>query len=331
MQMKRRGLKKICAGLILLGTIFAGGSFSTLTAQDTKDFEFNVIPTLKFEMLQLGEGNYLFSPSGSLQLMWTKNEESDSTAPEKITGKVSYSQDIFSKGIEGYDEKQFHGLGLFGKVVCGKNSFLLKLDGRGANPFESYKNFEGLLMYGRQLVKTDTLTLTLGGGLAATDTGIKIKGANIFVVPMPMVYFNYSGEIIATEFEFIGLPSLRFTLLPHKMFRINGNCSLAGFDLPTDLRFDCALSCYPLKEGPMKDYLSFSAGISNNVSKFRIDADNSLKHQYYCAYGEINVTAISIRAGYAFGGKQILSADGEKSKRDYKGGFYAAIQGMYKF
>ena len=94
-------------------------------------------------------------------------------------------------------------------------------------------------MYGRQLVKTDTLTLTLGGGLAATDTGIKIKGANIFVVPMPMVYFNYSGEI--------------------------------------------------------------------------------------------NATAISIRAGYAFGGKEILSADGEKSKRDYKGGFYAAIQGMYKF
>ncbi|MBO7638093.1 MAG: hypothetical protein J6S91_03865 [Treponema sp.] len=329
--MKRHIMKNLCAGLILLGNIFAGGSLSILTAEDAKDYDFDLIPTIKSEMLQLGEENYLLSPSGSLQLMWTKSEESDSKAPDKITGKVSYSEDIFTKGIEGYDEKLFHGLGLFGKVVCGKNSFLLKVDGRGANPFGSYKNFEGLLMYGRQLVKTDSINLTLGGGLAATDTGINIKGVNLFVVPMPMVYFNYSGEILEAEFEFIGLPSLRFTLLPQNMFRLIGNCSLAGFDLPTDLRFDCAISCFPLKEGPMKDYLSISAGISNNVNKFRIDTDNSLKHQYYCAYGEINATAISIRAGYAFSGKEILSANGEKTKRDYEGGFYASIQGMYKF
>ncbi|MBP5452632.1 MAG: hypothetical protein J6Y16_10395, partial [Treponema sp.] len=159
--MKRHIMKNLCAGLILLGNIFAGGSLSILTAEDAKDYDFDLIPTIKFEMLQLGEENYLLSPSGSLQLMWTKSEESDSKAPDKITGKVSYSEDIFTKGIEGYDEKLFHGLGLFGKVVCGKNSFLLKVDGRGANPFGSYKNFEGLLMYGRQLVKTDSINLTL--------------------------------------------------------------------------------------------------------------------------------------------------------------------------
>ena len=56
-----------------------------------------------------------------------------------------------------------------------------------------------------------------------------------------------------------------------------------------------------------------------------------MKFQYYCAYGEVSITALTIRGGYAFGGNQVLRSNGDKFSTDYDGGFYATISGMYKF
>ncbi len=331
--MKRFNLKKGFLALIMTAGFVFGTNAQHSDAQDSgnEDIKFHVVPVAGFKMLHIDGDNYLFSPSGSLQFMLEKGEGSSANMPDLITTRISYAQDIFSEGIEGYDEKNFHKLGLFGKVVSGKNSFLLKIDGRGANPFESYKNFEGLLMYGRKFIDTDSMSLVFGGGLAATDTGIKNKDVDIFVVPLPMLYFSYSGNYFTTEFEWIGLPDARFVLFPQNMFRIKGEASLAGFDLPADINFDTALCCYPIKEGPFKDYFSISAGISHNVDKFRIDIDNSVKYNYFCAYGEISATAIGVRAGYAFAGQKMISSNGVRTKEDYDGGFYLSIQGMYKF
>lgn len=327
-KMKTFNMKKGCLALLM-----TAGLALALNAQDSvnDDIKFHVVPVAEFRMLQIEGDNYLFSPSGSLQFMMEKAEDSTSNMPDLITGRMSYSQDIFSRGIEGYDERNFHKIGLFGKVVSGRNSFLLKIDSRGANPFESYRNFEGLLMYGRKLVDTDSISLVLGGGLAATDTGIKIKDFDVFVVPLPMLYFTYSGEWFTAEFEWIGLPDARFVLFPKSMFRIKGEASFAGFDLPVDINFDTALCCYPIKEGPFKDYFSISAGISHNVDKFRIDMDNSAKYNYFSAYGEVSATAIGVRAGYAFAGERMISSAGVRTKGDYDGGFYLLIHGMYKF
>ena len=293
--------------------------------------EFNVIPMVDFGALQLKENNYLFSPSGTLMLKYQKGEEDSSKSPDLIAGSVSYGQNIISKGIEGYEEKQFHSMGAFGKLGFGKNTFLLKVTGSGAHPFDSYKNFEGLAFYSRDLIKNDTTTLVVGGGLAATDTGIVIGGIDIFVVPLPMVYFAYKNHIINTEMEWTGLPMINLMLFPENMFRIRTSAALAGFDLPTDLQWDCALCCYPVRSEPFNDLVSISAGLASNVKKLRINTENSLKYQYYCAYGEVSITALTIRGGYAFGGKQVLRTKDGKFSSDYDGGFYATISGMYKF
>ena len=317
--MKIKNSKKMFTAAFLMCS-----AFFVMNAQEEKEFTINVIPVVEFSMLQIEDSNFIYSPSATLQFVRTKNENSNSRGPDKIAGYASYAQDIIEK-------MQFHSMGAFGKVVTEKNSFLGKIDIRGAKPFESYKNLEGVLMYGRELVKNDSVTFTVGGGIAATNTGIKIGEIDLFVIPMPMLYFAYSGKIISSEIEWIGLPSVRFVLLPEKMFRLQGSCSLAGLDLPSDLRFDCALCCYPVANGFLKDLFYISAGISNNINKFRIDLKNSIKYQYYCAYGEISITALTIRAGYAFGGKQTFTVNEEKYSSKYNGGIFAAIQGMYKF
>lgn len=307
--MKRSKLRKGCLAL----AVIAGLAFN-LNAEGKKDTKLSVVPDLKFSMLKLKDDNFLYSPFGSLQFMLEKEEGSTSNQPDLITTKFSYGQDIFSKGMPGYDENNFHKLGFFEKVVYGKNSFLLKIDTRGANPFESYKNTEGLLMYARKFIDTESTTLVFGGGLAATDTGIRLGGVDIFLVPLPMLYFTHKNQIFSTEIEWIALPNVKFVLLPEKQFRIKADAAFAGFKLPVDIMFNTGLAWYPIKEGELKEYFYISAGLSHNVEKFRIDQDTSAKYHYLCAYGEINATAIGVRAGYAF---------------NY--GFFLLISGMYKF
>ena len=280
--------------------------------------EFNIIPQLDFGMLQLEEDNFIYSPAGDFGFKYTKDEDSTSGGPDVIAGSLSYGQDIFSKEISGYEEKNFHKLGAFGKVVTGKNTFLLKVDGRGAKPYESYKNFEGLLFYARKIIDNDTTSLDIGGGLVATDTGIVIGGLDIFVVPIPMIHFSYKNQIIDAEMEWIGMPDALITLFPKNMFQIHSTCALVGFDLPTDIMGDLALYCYPFRDGILKDIASIALGTSHEVKKFRINTEKSLKYDYFTAYGQLSITALTVRGVYSFGGK------------NYDGGFFATVQAMYK-
>lgn len=317
--MLKRSLRKLTLALI-----FSAGFLFNLNA------EFNIIPVVDFGLLQLEEDSFIYSPAGNFQFKYEKDEADTSSHPDVIAGSFSYGQDIFSKKIAG-GERFFHKLGLFGKTVYGKNTFLLKLDGRGAKPFESYKNFEGLLFYARKLIENDSMQLDIGGGLAATDTGVKIGNLDIFIVPLPMIHFSYRNQFLDTEMEWIGLPDLFITLFPEKMFQLKASCALAGFDLPKDFQFDCALCCFPFRQGFLKELASISAGLSHEVKKFRINTEDSLKYDYFTVYGQLSITALTIRAGYDFGGNQTFRTKDEKITRVYKGGLYASLQAMYKF
>lgn len=318
--MRKTALKKALIMFSLAGIVLCN-----LTA------EFNVIPQLDFGILQLEEDSYIYSPAGSLGFKYTKNEDSVFDGPDVIAGSLSYGQDIFSKEISAYEEKNFHKLGAFGKVVTGKNTFLLKVDGRGAHPFESYKNFEGLLFYARKIIDTDSAQLDIGGGLAATDTGIVLGGLDIFLVPLPMIHFSYKNQIIDAEMEWIGMPDAIITLFPQSIFRIHGTFALAGFDLPTDVMGDLALCCYPFRDGFLKDIASVLIGASHEVKKFRINMENSLKYDYFTAYGQLSITALTVRGGYAFNGRKAFRTKEEKTSSDYDGGFFLTLQAIYKF
>lgn len=304
-----------------------------LSAQEKsqKEYKFNVIPQIDFGMFQLENDTLLYSPSGTLMFKYQKEEEAEINGPDVIACSFSYGQDIFSKYDSEINEKQFHKLGLFGKVVSAKNTFLLKIDDRGAKPFESYKNFEGLFFYSRKIIDSNSTQLDIGGGLAATDTGIVLGGLDIFIVPLPMIHFSYKNQFIDTEMEWIGIPDAFITLFPLNMFRIRSYLALAGFDLPKDIQGDIGLCCYPFKDGFLKDLASVSLGATHEVKKFRINTEKSIKYDYFTAYGQLSITALKIRGGYAFGGRQTFRGPECKYAKEYDGGFFLNVQAMYKF
>ena len=102
-------------------------------------------------------------------------------------------------------------------------------------------------------------------------------------------------------------------------------------DIPEDIMGDLALCCYPFREGFMKDIASISVGATHEVKKFRINLDNSLKYDYFTAYGQLSITALTLRGGYAFGGRQTLRSKDGKTAGAYDGGFFLTVQALYKF
>ena len=326
--MNKLTLRKLCFGAVFSVFMLAGLSALEKTQ---KEFKFNIIPQIDFGMLELENNTFMFSPSGNFQFKYQKEDDAAIKGPDVIAGSLSYGQDFFSNHYSIMGQKHFHKMGAFGKLVTGKNTFLLKLDDRGAKPFESYKNFEGLLFYARKIIDTDTASLDIGGGLAATDTGIVLGGFDIFIVPLPMIHFSYKNQIVDAEMEWIGMPDAIITFFPQSMFRIRSSFALAGFDLPTDIMGDLSLCCYPFRDGFLKDLASLSLGATHEVKKFRIDTENSLKYDYFTTYGQLSITALTVRAGYAFGGRQTFRGKDSKNTKDYDGGFFATLQAMYKF
>ena len=81
----------------------------------------------------------------------------------------------------------------------------------------------------------------------------------------------------------------------------------------------------------MKDIASISLGASHEVKKFRINTESSFKYDYFTAYGQLSITALTVRGGYAFCGRQTVRAKDEKFTSDYDGGVFVTIQAMYKF
>ena len=319
---------KLCLCVFFLVIIMA-----SLNAQEKthKDFSFNIIPQIDFSMLQLERNAFMLSSSGNFQFKYQREDDATIKGPDVIAGSFSYGQDFFSNDYSIMGQKRFHKLGFFCKVITGKNTLLLKVDDRGAKPFESYKNFEGLCFYARKIIDNDSTQLDLGGGLAATDTGIVLGDLDIFIVPLPMIHFSYKNQFINAEMEWIGMPDAIITFFPQSMFRIHSSFALAGFDLPKDVMADLALCCYTFRDGFLKDLVSVSVGATHEVKKLRINTENSLKYDYFTAYGQLSITALTIRGGYAFGGRQTIRGKDSKVTKDYDGGFFATVQAMYKF
>ena len=296
--------------------------------EEQKPFQDHLITMAGFSALQIDEEDFILSPSVNLQYMHIKNQEVEAKGPDAIVIGAGYSMDHFTEGLGPEKADTFHGINLMGNLVAGKNSFISMVAAGGEEPFASWKNFSGGLMYTRQLVKTDNVSFSAGLGVMAGDLGIKIKNYKIYVIPLPVFSFNYQNDIFAGGISMMGLPTISLTLFPKSMFRLKGSCGMAGFSSIRDLTFDAALVCYPLINTKVKELISVSAGVMNNVKSVSLKNKTKYGYQYYSAYGEINASFVVLRAGYNFDG--VTRVDDKETGSLCKG-LYASAQAMFMF
>ena len=293
-----------------------------------KDYANMFIPIVNFKALQTDEKDFVLTPAVNFQYMRMKNEGVEAKGPDALIISGGYSTDYFTKAV-GKDEVQYlHNVNLMGNLGFGKNTFVAMLASGGEVPFSSIHVITLGAMYSRELVKTDNVYFSFGGGIIVADLGLKIGDFNIYVLPLPVFSLSYQNDIVAAGLSMTGMPNASVTLFPKSMFRLNGSVGMAGLSSIRDLTFDCSLSCYPLINTAAGDFLSVSGGVMNNVSGFKLKDNTEFGYQYYSVYGEINATFVTLRGGYNFNGKNRY--DGDEVGDMYKG-LFASLQMMYFF
>ena len=296
--------------------------------EEKKDFRNFIIPSLDFNVLQIGEKDFCFSPVASLQFMRIKNSEVISSQPDSILLSASYAPTIFNNGIGDDEVKMLHSLSFVGSVGFNKNLLMALVSSNGEIPFSDIRSVIGGLLYSRDLIKTDKLSFSLGAGIVFGDFDLNIKGFDIYVIPLPLFSLNYYSNICDLSLSLMGPPSFRFTFFPKKMFRFKGSLGIMNFDSIRDLTFDFAFVCYPLNKTSAGDFLSIALGIMNDETSFVLKDKKEYGWQHYSVYAELDASLVSFKAGYNFNGKNLID---EEAVSDLYKGIFATIHAMYFF
>ena len=293
--------------------------------EEQGDFRNFFVPDLSFQALQIGEKDGVFSPSASLRYIRTKKDGVESSQPDSLMVAASYTPNIFTAGLGKDNVRYLHSLSMMGSVGFGKNNLLVLVSSDGEVLFSDIRTIFGGLLYTHEFFKNDSFSLSLGAGLVVGDLGIKIRGVNIYVIPLPMFSLSYSSDILDASLSLLGL---NLTLFPKKMFRFEGQCAITRFDSIRNLTFDCKLVYYPLHNTEAGDFLAVAAGVMNEETSFSLRDKDKYGWQYYCVYGEVDASLVRIKAGYHFNGKNLLD---DEPVSDLHKGFFASIQAMYFF
>ena len=285
-----------------------------------------LVPVISFDLFQESPEAFIITPGIAFQFAKTKPEDSDSKEPDAIVVGASYFQNIFTCGIADTGSYNIHNLALMGNLVLRRHQFMLMGTTAGETIFKDFDTSVGLLGYTYQFIKTDHVNFQLGLGVAAIGAGVEIGDFKLYVIPLPMLNLSYTSNIFNGAFSFMGAPTLDIVFFPKSLFRIKGSCTAGDFSSLSSIGFDCSVACYPFVK-TAGDFLSVSAGVCTNGSSYVYGDKNKLTYISYCAYGEINASALIIRAGWNFTGEKIIN----KEKNPYNGGLFLKVQAMYAF
>lgn len=283
-------------------------------------------PMLSFDLFQESPEAFILTPGIAFQFAKTKPEDSDSKEPDAIVLGASYSQNIFTCGIADTSSYNIFNLSIMGSLVLKRHQLMLMGSTSGETIFKDLSTSMGLLGYTYQFIKTDHVNFQLGLGVAAMGAGVEIGEITLYAIPLPMLNLSYNSKIFNGALSYMGSPSLDVVFFPKSMFRLKGNCTVGGFSSISDIGFDCSVACYPFVK-TAGDFLSVSAGVCTNGSSYIYGDNNKLTYISYCAYGEINASALVIRAGWNFSGDKIIN----KETHPYNGGLFLKVQAMYAF
>ena len=304
---------------LLIIALLCSFVFCAFAAEEVQN---HFIPLAGMKYVQTDSDDYLLSPSGGLQYMRIMPE----SRVFSLAANSSYN--YYHRGFGEDGVKSFHGVSLMSSYNSGKNSFTAMIGSQGEVPFSDIKTVSGALIYCRQIVQNDNFTFIFGGGLVAADFDLTINDFDLYVLPVPVFSLGYKNSWLNSSLSFMGAPTLHIVLFPNAMFRFDGTAALAGVKSARDISFDCALKVYPFINTKAGELVGFSAGVMNSSDSFILKNKDEYGLQYYCAYGEVSATFITLRCGYNFNGVKLLN---KEITDDLYNGIYASASAMLYF
>lgn len=279
------------------------------------------------------EGDTQYLPLAKYDYLSVKDQQINSAGG----GLVIVSDRLFFAGIYTYHSfaeqpelsypEKYQGIELLVDGKINRHGYLAVFKSISDQPvYGGLPTYQGAVAYSYELIAGEHLTLALGAGLAVSDFGIELSNGKPWpILPVPLVRLGYTSTLIDLKLELITGPNLSFVMAPDSRIRFLGDFRMDQFRDIRDLIFECALEyrLFPA-DHVMGELAGISAGAkSDRLSFVPASKDEDLDIHYYSLFGRLDLSLLSITAGYAFDTVQILS---ENKSSKLGTGFFISIQ-----
>jgi hypothetical protein len=296
-------------------------------AENNDDKNYNIIPIFKHEFVSVENQQYHTPRAG---MIFMKGEQTLPLSVERDSLMVMafYQPYLLKEKRAGYSD-------IYHKIVFAADRRIKRHNIAGAFRSSSdepvyggLQTFQAAIGYGYELIRTDSLSLTLGMSAVAPEFGI--GGITLPVFPMPLVKFDFISSWINLSFNWTSSPELDVVIAPESKIRMTGTFSLEGFSGIRDFLFECALWYrFFNKEDRLGDFAGIGVGIEKESVNFDLgEKDRTYDMGYYSVFGTIDVSFLEISGGYIFRSWELYDSTTEQSSGN---GYFISARLTYRF
>jgi hypothetical protein len=302
-------------------------------AESEDDKNYNIMPMFKYEFVSVENQQYHAPRAG---MVFMKGEQTLPLSAERDSLMITafYQPYLFKEKCSAHAELAGYS-DMYHKIVFATDRRIKRHNIVGAFRSSSdepiyggLQTFLATIGYGYELVRIDSLSLTLGASVVVPEFGI--GGITVPVFPMPFIKFDFISSWINLSFNCTTSPELDVVIAPESKIRMAGTFSMEGFSGIRDFLFECTLWYrFFNKEHRLGDFAGVGAGIEKKNINFDLgEKDRMYDMGYYSVFGTIDVSFLEISGGYNFRSWELY--DG-KTERSPGNGYFISTRLTYQF
>jgi hypothetical protein len=297
-------------------------------AEDRDDKDYSIIPLATYEFVSVDNQRY-HAPGGGLVFM--RGDQSPPAEKERDSLMLAafYQTYLLGENQGGYPDLYHNVTAMAEKKI--KRHQLLGLFRSPSNEpvYGGLRTFQAALGYGYELVRNDSVSLTLGAALGISEFDIG-DDTTVPVFPLPLLRFGFTSSLVNISFDFLTTPAIDIVIAPESKIRVNGSFQMVYYRDIEDLMFDCTLWYrFFTKEHAMGDFAGVGIGVKNSGEDFKLsEKDKTYEMSYYSVFGIIDLSFLELSGGYIFNGRERY---GDNPARSLGNGYFISAQLAWQF
>jgi hypothetical protein len=259
-------------------------------ADDKGDKNYSIIPLATYEFVSTENRQY-HAPGGGL--VFTRGDQAPPVEKERNSLMVIafYQSYLLKENQDGYPNP-YHDVTAMAERKMRRHQLLGIFRSPSDEPvYGGLRTFQAAMGYGYELVRNNSLSLTLGAAVGVSEFDIG-GGITIPVFPFPLVRFGFTSSWINISFDFLTNPALDIVIAPENRIRVNGSFQMVYYRDVRDLLFDCVL-WYRLftKEHERGDFAGVGIGLKNSGEDFKLgEKGKTYEMGCYSVFGVIDLS-----------------------------------------
>jgi hypothetical protein len=275
------------------------------------------------------ENQQYHAPGGGLVFMQGDQEPPAEEERDSLMLAAFYRSYLLGENQDGYPNV-YHNITSMAERKIKRHQMLGLFRSLSNEPvYGGLRTFQAALGYGYELLRNNSLSLTLGAALGISEFDI---GGDVTtpVFPFPLVRFGFTSSLIAVSFDFLTSPALDIVIAPEHKIRMNGSFYMVYYRDIEDLLFDCALwRRFFIKEHAMGDFAGIGVGIKNSSNDFKLSEKGKIyEMNYYSVFGILDLSFLELSGGYIFSSRERY---GNNAAQSLGGGYLISAQLAWQF